>query len=94
MSLAYANQKRLDAEAKRLQSNALALVKQTNQWLLLSENFNQALKVDYLNEILRGDYSSNAQEIGDVGNWAQTIEDDIQVISEALEAAYKGGVQL
>ncbi|CAM6001394.1 unnamed protein product [Sphagnum balticum] len=35
-------------------------------------------------------YARSSLEIGDVGNWAQTIEDDIQVISEALEAAYKG----
>jgi len=69
---AYANQRRLDAEARKLQTNAGTLAKQTAQWLQLIENFNQALK-----------------EIGDVENWAKTIESDMQLISKSLELAYK-----
>jgi len=69
---AYSNQRRLDSEARKLQSSAATLAKQTTQWLQLIDNFNQALK-----------------EIGDVENWAKTIESDMQLISKSLELAYK-----
>ena len=32
------------------------------------------------------------QELGDVENWAQSIESDMQTISSALEHAYKGKI--
>lgn len=62
----------MDAEAKKLQSNAGQLAKQTSQWLQLIFSFNQAMK-----------------EIGDVENWAKTMERDMQTIAETLEKAYK-----
>ncbi|XP_077978017.1 biogenesis of lysosome-related organelles complex 1 subunit 1-like [Glandiceps talaboti] len=72
VSQAYQNQKKLDAEAKQLQSHAAQFTKQTMQWLQMVEGFNQALK-----------------EIGDVENWAKSIETDMRTISSALEYAYK-----
>ncbi|XP_028397608.1 biogenesis of lysosome-related organelles complex 1 subunit 1-like [Dendronephthya gigantea] len=40
----YQNQKKLEAEAKQLQSHAAQFSKQTIQWLQLAEGFNRALK--------------------------------------------------
>jgi len=69
---AYINQKKIDSEAKQLQTNAAQFSKQTTAWLTLLDNFNEALK-----------------EIGDVENWARSIEGDMRTISSALEYAYK-----
>ncbi|XP_067931985.1 biogenesis of lysosome-related organelles complex 1 subunit 1-like [Watersipora subatra] len=44
VAIAYSNQKKIDAEAKRLQTNAATFAKQTSQWLKLMEEFNSALK--------------------------------------------------
>ena len=41
---AYLNQKRLDAEAKRLHSNATEFAKQTQNWISLVDSFNTSLK--------------------------------------------------
>lgn len=70
---AYSNEKKLEAEAKRLHANSEMFVRQTRQWLSLVDGFNQALK-----------------EIGDVENWARSIERDMRCIAGALEYAYKG----
>ncbi|KAI8516176.1 biogenesis of lysosome-related organelles complex 1 subunit 1-like [Branchiostoma floridae x Branchiostoma belcheri] len=72
VSQAYVNQKKLDAEAKQLQTQAATYAKKTLQWLAVVEGFNQALK-----------------EIGDVENWARSIESDMRIISTALEYVYK-----
>jgi len=69
---AYLNQKKLDAEAKQLQTNATNFAKQTQSWLHLVESFSGALK-----------------EIGDVENWARSIEGDMRTIATALEYSYK-----
>ncbi|GCB76657.1 hypothetical protein scyTo_0021021, partial [Scyliorhinus torazame] len=46
---AYVNQRKLDNEVKTLQIQAAQFAKQTQQWLGMVDNFNQALKVnDYL----------------------------------------------
>ncbi|XP_071966067.1 biogenesis of lysosome-related organelles complex 1 subunit 1-like [Antedon mediterranea] len=72
VSEAYANEKKLDTEAKKLQNSASQFSRQTIQWLQIIDNFNQALK-----------------EIGDVENWATSIETDMRTIASALEYAYK-----
>lgn len=41
---AYLNQKRLDAEAKRLHCNATEFAKQTQNWITLVDSFNTTLK--------------------------------------------------
>uniref|UniRef100_T2MDX9 Biogenesis of lysosome-related organelles complex 1 subunit 1 n=1 Tax=Hydra vulgaris TaxID=6087 RepID=T2MDX9_HYDVU len=70
---AYNNQKKIENEAKKLQNHVELFSKQTQLWINMLENFNQALK-----------------ELGDVDNWARTIEADITTIASALEYAYKG----
>ena len=69
---AYLNQKRLDAEAKQLHTNATDFAKQTQNWLNLVGSFNATLK-----------------DLGDVENWAKTIENDMKTISTTLEYTYK-----
>ncbi|ESO10801.1 hypothetical protein HELRODRAFT_71907 [Helobdella robusta] len=41
---AYVNQKKLDTETKILHANVMQLTKQTNLWLKLINDFNQAVK--------------------------------------------------
>jgi len=41
---AYLNQKRLDAEAKRLHANATEFARQTQNWICLVDSFNCSLK--------------------------------------------------
>lgn len=73
---AYLNQRKLDAEAKQLHTNATNFSKQAANWLHLVDNFNHALK-----------------ELGDIENWAKSIEADMRTVSSALEYAYKVGQQ-
>uniref|UniRef100_A0A8C7SCG6 Biogenesis of lysosome-related organelles complex 1 subunit 1 n=2 Tax=Oncorhynchus mykiss TaxID=8022 RepID=A0A8C7SCG6_ONCMY len=70
---AYVNQRKLDHEVKTLQVQAGQFSKQTAQWIVMVEGFNQALK-----------------EIGDVENWARSIEVDMRTIATALEYVHKG----
>jgi hypothetical protein len=44
----FAQQKKLEMEAKTLQAQANRFVKQTTQWLTLVDTFNQSLKVLHL----------------------------------------------
>lgn len=69
---AYLNQKKLDAEAKQLQTAVMSFSKQTQQWMNLIDGFSGALK-----------------ELGDIENWARSIENDMKSITGALEVAYK-----
>eukprot|EP00026_Physarum_polycephalum_P019749 Phypoly_transcript_21910.p1 GENE.Phypoly_transcript_21910~~Phypoly_transcript_21910.p1 ORF type:complete len:147 (+),score=32.71 Phypoly_transcript_21910:133-573(+) len=68
----FTNQRKLEQEAKTLQSQSTRFTKQTTQWVTLIDNFNQALK-----------------ELGDLENWAKTIEADMNGIAAALEYVYK-----
>lgn len=70
---AYDNQRKLDQEAKALQSHSSRFIKQTTQWLNLVEGFHKNLK-----------------SLGDLEQWAKTIEDDMQVVVTNLEYAYRG----
>lgn len=45
VAVAYSNQRKIDTEAKQLQTNATTFAKQTSQWLKLVEEFNGAMKV-------------------------------------------------
>ena len=73
---AYINQKKLQSHTRQLQYNSANLQKQSEQWLKLLDNFNEALK-----------------EIGDVSNWAKSLEDELTKISHTLAYAYKGEVE-
>lgn len=92
---AYLNQKRLDLEAKNLNTNANNFNKQTQQWLSLIESFTSSLKVttniiqSYWPFSLSKKLINHLQELGDVENWAKTIEKDMRTITAALEVAYK-----
>ncbi len=70
---AYENQRKLDQEAKALQSHSTRYIKQTTQWLNLVEGFHKNLK-----------------SVGDLEQWAKTIENDMQIIVANLEYAYRG----
>lgn len=70
---AYENQRKLDREAKALQSHSSRFIKQTSQWLNLVEGFHKNLK-----------------SLGDLEQWAKTIESDMQTIVTNLEYAYRG----
>ncbi|XP_031675435.1 biogenesis of lysosome-related organelles complex 1 subunit 1 isoform X1 [Oncorhynchus kisutch] len=81
---AYVNQRKLDHEVKTLQVQAGQFSKQTAQWISMVEGFNQALK------ICSGRWPSYSDEIGDVENWARSIEVDMRTIATALEYVHKG----
>lgn len=70
---AYENQRKLDIEAKTLQSHSSRYIKQTAQWINLVEGFHKNLK-----------------SLGDLEQWAKTIENDMQIIVSNLEYAYRG----
>lgn len=70
---AYENQRKLDREAKALQSHSAKYVKQTTQWLGLVEGFHKNLK-----------------SLGDLEQWAKTIEADMMTVVATLEYAYRG----
>ena len=70
---AYDNQRKLDKEAKTLQTHSSKYMKQTTQWLNLVEGFQKNLK-----------------GLGDLEQWAKTIEGDMRTITATLEYAYQG----
>ncbi len=82
----FENQKKIEAEAKKLQAQVTRFSKQTAQWLQLVEGFNNALKV-----VIRGNmflfsrYSSLSQEIGDIENWSKNIEQDMLAVATSLD---------
>lgn len=93
---AYLNQKRLDAEAKQLHTSATKFARQTQQWMNLIEGFSSALKVNFYQfryqKRIRYFTQTNlihSQEIGDVENWAKSMENDMIAINETLNIAYK-----
>jgi len=72
VSSIFNNQKKLEAEAKALQTATQKFSKQTNQWLTIIDNFNNSLK-----------------ELGDIENWALSIEKDMKAIVSALDYVNK-----
>lgn len=97
---AYLNQKRLDAEAKQLHTSATQFSRQTQQWMHLIEGFSSALKVTLILVIFDAEKEHtilivddyllfHSQEIGDVENWAKSMENDMMSINETLNMAYK-----
>lgn len=44
ISQAYLNQHKLDTEARKLQANVSKLTKQAQQWMIVSNNLNRAVK--------------------------------------------------
>lgn len=81
----------MDAEAKQLHVGATNFGKQTQQWLQLIDGFSTALKV-LSASIYKEGFTTIAyypQELGDVENWAKSIECDMRTITDSLEIAYK-----
>jgi len=77
---AYLNQKRLDAEAKQLHTNATEFSKQTSNWLQLVNSFNTTLKD-------LGDVESWSKAIeADMTTVHSTLEYAYKVNSEANSA--------
>ena len=91
----FANQRKLEAEARKLQAETQRFAKQTTQWLSMLESFNVALKVRAHGEVHlqgRGVWRvlscwllTRPQELGDVENWAEHIEKDMNAVAAALE---------
>ncbi|KAH7827897.1 putative RT14 protein [Monocercomonoides exilis] len=71
----FSNQKQLDAETKRLQINTSKFLKQSQQWLQLSNQLVTSFK-----------------ELGDVGNFLQTISNEMKIIADACTACAESGL--
>lgn len=54
VSYAYSNQKKLDAESKKLEKHAANLLQSTEQWVSQIDSFNQALKVYWRARLCHG----------------------------------------
>ncbi|MCP9259154.1 GCN5-like protein 1 [Dirofilaria immitis] len=67
----------LNYSSEKVGENASELARQAEQWIQITDSFNQALK-----------------EIGDVENWAKTIETDMKIISNTLQAVFEGNIEL
>ncbi|XP_014117934.1 PREDICTED: biogenesis of lysosome-related organelles complex 1 subunit 1, partial [Pseudopodoces humilis] len=89
---AYVNQRKLDQEVKTLQVQAAQFARQTGHWIAMVENFNQALKTGHWIAMVEN-FNQALKEIGDVENWARSIELDMRTIATALEYVYKGQLQ-
>ncbi|CAO3648720.1 unnamed protein product [Cunninghamella echinulata] len=75
VSTMFTRQKALEQESKELVILTSKYTKQTNQWLTLVNDFNDALK-----------------ELGDIKNWAQVMENDMNSIMATLDFVYQGTI--
>lgn len=85
------NQKQIDVKIKLLSQNTTVFVKQTQQWMQILDNFNNALKVNLQNHLLFHLFKLylNLKELGDVENWSKKIETDMKIISTTLNSTVK-----
>ncbi|KAF8928053.1 biogenesis of lysosome- organelles complex 1 subunit 1 [Dissophora ornata] len=77
VSQIFVNQKSLEQEARSLSVQTARYAKQTAQWLALVEQFDSALKVQY------------DKELGDVQNWVQVIQRDMEQVTNSLESSHR-----
>jgi len=61
-----------------------------NEAKLLQQHVNQMSKQTQQWTAMLDNFNQALKELGDVENWARTIETDITTIASALEYAYKG----
>ena len=69
VAVAYSNQKKIDAEAKQLQTNAATFARQTTQWLKLMEDFSGAMKVGQFSIWSLG----GAMKVGQFSIWTSMV---------------------
>ncbi|XP_066931823.1 biogenesis of lysosome-related organelles complex 1 subunit 1-like [Clytia hemisphaerica] len=77
----------LNADVEKAYNNQRAL---ENEAKILQQHVNQLSKQTMQWATMLENFNQSLKELGDVENWARTIETDITTIASALEYAYKG----